>query len=48
MDENNEKCCTGGPWFIGTIFQSFHGPLFEQLFVTAHQNRYDIICGLHA
>ena len=29
------------------MFKSLHGHLFEELFVTARQDRFDIMCGLH-
>ena len=48
VDENYEEWCAGGPWFNETICQSLHGPLFEELFVTAHEDRYYIVCGLYA
>ena len=28
--------------------QNLHGPIFEKLFVTALQDRYERMCGLHA
>ena len=48
VDENYEEWCAGGPWFNETICQSLHGPLFEELFVTACQDRYYLMCGLYA
>ena len=39
---------TGGLWFNDTIYQSLRGPLFEEFFVTARQDSYGLICGLHA
>ena len=48
MDEYNEEWCTVGPWFNEKIFQSLHGHFFEEFFVTAHQDRYDLMCVLHA
>ena len=35
-------------WFNETICQRLHGPLFEELFVTARQDMYGLMCGLHA
>ena len=46
--EHNEEWCTGGPWFNEKICQNLHSPLFEELFVTAREYRYDLMCGLHA
>ena len=45
--EHDEEWCKGGPWFNGKICQNIHGPLFEELFFTARQDRYDLMCGLH-
>ena len=39
--------CTGGPWFIETMFQYLNIPICEELFVTGRQGRYDLIYGLH-
>ena len=47
-DENDDESCTGRLWFNETNFQSLHVPLFDELFVTELQNRYNITCGLHA
>ena len=30
------------------IFQNLHGTLFEDIFVTSREGRYDLMCGLHA
>ena len=48
VDDNFIECCTEGPWFNQTIFQILHGPIFEELFVTARQDRYYLMCDLHA
>ena len=40
--------CTGIPWFNETIFHNLYGTIFEELFVTSRQDRYDLMCGLHA
>ena len=40
--------CTGGPWFNETILRNLHGPIFEEFFVTTCQDRYELMCGLHA
>ena len=40
--------CTGVPWFHNTIFRNLHGPIFEELFFTARQDMYVLMCGLHA
>ena len=42
------ECCTGGPWFNKTIHRHLHGPIFDELFFTAHQDRYGWMCGVHA
>ena len=47
-EKQYEEWCTGGPWFNKTIFQYLHGPLSEELSVTAREDRYDIMCRLHA
>ena len=39
--------CTGGPWFNETICRNLHGPIFQEFLVTAYQDRYNIICGIH-
>ena len=48
MDEHDKERCNGGPWLNKTIFHILRGPIFEELFVTASQNRNDTMCGLHA
>ena len=40
--------CTVGPWFNQTMFRNLHGPIFEELFVTERQGRYNLMCGLYA
>ena len=30
------------------MFWNLHDPIFEEFFVTDHQDRYDLMCGLHA
>ena len=45
VDEHNEEWCTGGPWFNEIFFQRLHGPLFEELFNTAHKYTYDLMRG---
>ena len=40
--------CTGVPWFHNTICHNLHGPIFEELFFTARQDMYVLMCGLHA
>ena len=40
--------CTGGPWFNKTICQNLHSPMYEELFVTEGQDRYELMCVLHA
>ena len=39
---------TGGPWFNEKHCQNLHGLIFEEFFVTACQNKYDLMCGLNA
>ena len=48
VDEQYKEWCTGRTWFNGKFFQNLHGPLFEKLFVTSREGRYDLMCGLHA
>ena len=47
VDDRFIECCKGGPWFNQRIFQNLHGPIFEYFFVTARQDRYDLMCGLY-
>ena len=47
VEEHFIEWCTGGPWFNETVFQNLHGPIFEEFFVTARQNIYVLMCGLH-
>ena len=48
VEEYYIEWCTGGPWFNETIFWNLHSPIFEDFSVTAYQDRYDLMCGLHA
>ena len=45
VDDHYEYWCTGGPWFNEIFFQRLHGPLFEELFNTAHKYTYDLMRG---
>ena len=47
VEEHFIGLCTVGPWFNETIFWNLYGPIFEELFFTTCQDRYDQICGLH-
>ena len=47
VEEHLIEWCTGGPLFNDFLW-NLHGPKFEELFVTSCQDRYDILCGLHA
>ena len=48
VDKKYKNWCTGGLWFNETICQNIHGTLFEEFFVRAREDRYDIMCGLYA
>ena len=48
VEETFIEWCIGGTWLYETIFWDLHGPISEELFVTAHQDRYDLICDLYA
>ena len=48
VEEHVIEWCTGGPKFIETICWNLHGPIFEEIFVTARKDICDLICGLHA
>ena len=47
FEEHFSEWCTGGPWFNETICWNLHGNIFEELFVTARQDRYKLKGGLH-
>ena len=40
--------CTIGPGFNENCFQNLHGPLFNELFVTAREYGNDLMCGFYA
>ena len=48
VDKQYVYWCTGGTWFNWEICHNLHGTVFEELFVTAREDRYDIMCGLYA
>ena len=48
VEEHFIEWCTELPRFNGIIFRNLHGPIFEELFVIARQDRYDLMCGLYA
>ena len=48
VDEKFPRWCIGGPWYNTTICSNLHGPIFEVYFLTALQDRYKLMCGLHA
>ena len=47
VDEYFREWCRGGPYFNQIICKNLQVPIFEGLFVTASQCKYDLICGLH-
>ena len=47
-DEKFAHWCKGGIWYNKTIRNNLHVTVFEDLFVTARQDRYQLMCGLHA
>ena len=48
VDEQYEELCTGWLWFNERLFWNIRAPLFELFFVAAHEDRYDLMCLLHA
>ena len=48
VDEHYIEWCTGGPRFNKKKNKNQHGPIFEELFVTAHKYSYDLMCGYNA
>ena len=47
FDEKFPHWCTVGPWCNKMIYYNLHVPVFEYLFVTVIQYRYELMCGLH-
>ena len=47
-DDNFSLWCEGVPWFNAIFCHNLHGSLFEDLFLTASQYRFDLMCGLNA
>ena len=45
-DEHFIDRCTGVPWFNQTICQNLLESIFREFFITARQDRYDLICVL--
>ena len=48
VEEHYIEWCTVVPWFKQLFFQNLHVPTFEEFFVTASQDRYDLMCRMHA
>ena len=48
VEEHFIEWCTGVPWFHEIFCCNLYSPIFEEVFVTDHQDRYDLMCGLHA
>ena len=48
MDEQYDDWCKGGPWFNETICHNIRYHLFEELFVTAREDIYGLMCELYA
>ena len=48
IEEKFMELCTLLPCFHGTICCNLYAPIFEEVFVTDYQYRYDLMCGLHA
>ena len=46
IDEIFAHWCKYGPLYNPTICHNFHGHVFGDLFVNAHQDRFDLMCGL--
>ena len=44
----NYPWCKNEPWYTKKIYRNLHGHVFEYLFVTAYQDRYELMCGLNA
>ena len=47
LDEHYGGLCIGGPQFNDKFCHNLHGTLFEEFFVTAVEDIYDIMCGLY-
>ena len=45
VEENSIEWCTRRAWFYEKNCWNLHGPIFEELFVTDRQDRYDLMCG---
>ena len=48
LEENHDEWCKGGPQFHQSIFLNLQGYQFEDYFVTARQDIYDLMYGLQA
>ena len=48
VDEQYVERCTVGPCSNDKVLRNLHGPLFEELFATSREYRYDLMCGLYA
>ena len=48
VEEHFIEQCKVGPFFNKKNCQNLHSPIFEELFVTTRQDRYELMCGLYA